>query len=281
MTKLRAKIELFLIDPQVDFADPGDRDAKGNVLRPQGALYVSGAEHDMARVGDFIKRAGHKLNDIHVSLDSHHRVHIANPIFWINSKGEHPNPFTVITVKDMQNGTWTTTKASMADIGLRYLQSLEKNHRYSHMIWPPHCLIGFPGHNVFPSVLQAIDKWTEEFRTVHWITKGSNPFTEHFSALKAEVPDPSDPGTQMSDDLIVTLKEADEIPIAGIAGSHCVANSVFDVANAFGDDSYIKKLVLLTDTISPVTGCEALQENFIKEMTARGMRTSTSDKYLA
>lgn len=281
MTKLRAKIELFLIDPQVDFADPGERDAKGNVLRPQGALYVNGAEHDMARVGAFIKRAGHKLNDIHVSLDSHHRVHIANSIFWINSKGEHPTPFTVITVKDVQNGTWTTTKASMADIGLRYLQSLEKSKRVEHRIWPNHCLIGFPGHNVFPNVLKAIDAWTEEFRTVHWITKGSNPFTEHFSALKAEVPDPSDPGTQMSDDLINTLKEADEIPLCGIAGSHCVNFTVRDLADALGDDSYIKKLVLLTDTISPVTGCEALQENFIKEMTARGMRTSTSDKYLA
>lgn len=280
MTKLRNKIDFLLIDPQVDFADPGERDAKGNVLREQGALYVAGAEHDMSRVADFINRVGTKLRSIWVSLDSHHKVHIANPIFWKNSKGDNPTPFTVITVQDMLNGTWTTAQAGLADRAMKYLQSLEANHRYQHMIWPPHCLIGFPGSNVFPVVRNALDKWTDQFATIDWVTKGSNPFTEHFGAIQAEVPDPKDPGTQLNTRVVESLKEVNEVIISGIAGSHCVANSLRDLANAFNDDSYVAKFTLLTDTISPVYGCEKLQENFITEMSARGMKLATSDSYL-
>ena len=44
--------------------------------------------------------------------------------------------------------------------------------------------------------------------------------------------------------------EADLIFVAGEAGSHCLANTVRDIANNFGDDTYVKKLVLLTDATS-------------------------------
>jgi len=55
---------------------------------------------------------------------------------------------------------------------------------------------------------------------------------------------------------------------------------VRDIAEAFGDDSYIKKLVLLEDATSPVPGFESLQDDFVKEMTARGMQIDTTDKFL-
>ena len=38
------RIELLVIDPQVDFCDP------------KGALYVPGAEHDMKRLSAMIRR---------------------------------------------------------------------------------------------------------------------------------------------------------------------------------------------------------------------------------
>jgi hypothetical protein len=54
-----------------------------------------------------------------------------------------------------------------------------------------------------------------------------------------------------------------------------VANSIRDIAKAFGDDN-IKKFVLLTDTSSNVKGCNALGLDFIKEMTSRGMKETTT-----
>ena len=55
-----------------------------------------------------------------------------------------------------------------------------------------------------------------------------------------------------------------------------MANTVRDIADGFSDASYIEKLVLLTDATSPVTGFEAYQDDFIRDMTARGMKTSTT-----
>jgi nicotinamidase-related amidase len=116
---------------------------------------------------------------------------------------------------------------------------------------------------------------------VDYVTKGSNPWTEHYSAVCADVPDPADPGTQINTRFIQTLTEADVVAIAGEAGSHCLAYTVRDVANSFGDDSYVQRLVLLEDATSPVSGFENLQSDFIREMRGRGMQVTTTRDFLA
>ena len=119
------KIHLLIIDPQNDFCDPQN-----------GTLYVPGAEQDMLRLATMIDRLRDKLVDIHVTLDSHHMVDIAHPIFWRNSEGENPAPFRQITAADVLAGTWTTTLPSARPRVLQYLQDLESNGRYPHVIWP-------------------------------------------------------------------------------------------------------------------------------------------------
>ncbi len=74
--------------------------------------------------------------------------------------------------------------------------------------------------------------------------------------------------------------DVDLVVCAGWAGSHCLAFTLKDIADAFGDDKYIQKLVLLEDATSPVQGFEKQQEDFIKEMISRGMQLSTTDKFL-
>ena len=51
--------------------------------------------------------------------------------------------------------------------------------------------------------------------------------------------------------------------------------------NNFGDDSFVSKLVLLTDASSDIPGFETHAQNFMSEMTGRGMQTSTTTEYLA
>lgn len=262
------KADLLIIDPQIDFCDP-----KGN-------LYVKGAEQDMQRVAQMITRIGSKLNDIHVTMDTHHFVDIAHPIFWKNSAGQHPNPFTIISVDDVRNGIWVTTMPSLHKRAFDYVKILAKNNRYPLCIWPPHCLIGSNGHCVFPVLFDVLLEWEKQFAMVDYVTKGSNPYTEHYSVFQADVPDAQDPSTQINTALVKTLMDVDIIVVAGEAGSHCLANSLRDLVNAFGDDSYVSKITLLTDGTSPVTGFEQLQDDFISEMTAKGMKLSTTIEFL-
>ncbi len=263
------KLHLLCIDPQNDFCDP------------QGSLFVQGANEDMGRLATMVRRLKDKLDDIHVTLDSHRQVDVAHPIWWRDSSGAHPDPFTIISVSDVEDGKWVTTMPSFQKRSLQYLRELESGSRYPHCIWPPHCLIGSWGHNIFPPLFDALQKWEKErFATVDFVTKGSNIYTEHFSAVQAEVPDPEDPTTQLNTPFVQTLESADLILLAGEARSHCLANTVRDVVTAFSDPKYVEKLHLLTDATSDVTGFENFGEDFLKEMTVKGMKVTTTTEFL-
>lgn len=267
--KLKEKIELIIIDPQNDFCDP------------KGSLYVPGADKDMERIADLINRAGDRYNDIHATLDSHHFLDVAHPIFWINSKGENPDPFTIIENEEVVNGKWRTFLPQYRQYGIDYTQSLKDNGRYPLCIWPPHCLIGSWGFTVYPVLYEALLNWEKRNpgSYVNFLTKGSNMLTEHYSAVKADVPDADDPTTEMNFDFIDPLKEADQLDLSGEALSHCLANTVLDIAEGFGDDSYVKKFNLLEGASSNVPGFENLGEKFVNDMVARGMKTTPIETY--
>lgn len=264
------KIHLVVIDPQVDFCDP------------KGALYVKGADKDMERLANMVKRLSRKLDDIHVTLDSHHPIHIAHPMFWKNSAGSYPKPFTIISPQDVKDGTWTPVKPKLFQWGKEYVDSLAKNNRYPLCIWPPHCLIGSVGQTVYPVFYEALMEWCRDsYGNIDFVTKGSNYKTEHYSAIVADVTDPEDPGTAMNVRFLDTINEADIVLLAGEARSHCLANTGRDACNYFSDDSLVKKLVLIEDATSDVTGFENYGEQFVKEMKARGMQTTTCKDFLA
>lgn len=263
------KLHVLIIDPQNDFVDRG------------GSLSVPGAAADMDRLAAMIERLAPKIGDIHVTLDSHRRVDISHPMWWVDTAGRHPSPFTLITAADVADGRWTTYRPGMRARSLQYLRDLETRGRYPHVIWPEHCLIGDPGHNVWPTLAGAIHQWEDRFAVADFVTKGSNPWTEHFSGVMAEVPDPADPTTQLNTGLIRTLEEADIIAFAGEASSHCVANTGRDILDNFSAPQFAQKVVLLTDAMSPVPTFEKLADDFFRDMRAAGMRTSTTVDFLA
>jgi nicotinamidase-related amidase len=260
-------LQFIIIDPQNDFADKN------------GHLFVPGADKDSQRLAMMLKRHLAKIDDIHVTLDTHHWVDIAHPVFWVDSTGQHPAPFTTITETEVLAGRWKTKHPGFQQRALEYVKTLSSSGRYQLTIWPPHCLIGQPGHNVVAPIATALNEWENTFAMVDFVTKGSNMWTEHYSAVQADVPDPEDPSTQLNMRLIETLEQADLIAISGQALSHCVANTVRDIANNFGDES-IHKMVLIEDTTSPVPGFETLAHQFLVEMTARGMKTAKSTEFL-
>jgi nicotinamidase-related amidase len=290
-------IELLIIDPQKDFCTEKE---EVNGVEMRGALFVPGANEDMIRVAEMIDRIGPKINDIHATLDSHHYVDIAHPVFWINSKGQNPDPFTIISNSDVKNGIWRATNPAFQNRAAyasafpnetprdgveEYTSSLESNGRYPLCIWPPHCLIASWGYSVHSRLYESLLKWEKDFAIVDYVTKGSNFWTEHYSAVQADVPDPQDPTTMLNNNLIDTLEKADIILLAGEARSHCLANTVTDIADNFGDEN-IKKMVLLKDATTDVpnppgtTMFTDMGEAFVKNLTTRGMQISTTTEFL-
>lgn len=263
------RLEFLIIDPQNDFSDT-----------PGAALPVSGASADAERLAQLLNRLGDRIAAIHVTLDTHQLVDIAHPIFWRNGVGCPPAPFTQITVADVESGVWQPFRPSHQQRALDYVRALRNNGRYTLTIWPPHCLIGTWGHGVMPVVAEALRCWEEAgFARVDYVIKGHNPWTEHYSAVQADVPDPDDPGSQLNTGLIRMLEQADQVALSGQALSHCVANTVRDIADYLGPEG-VRKLILIEDTCSAVPGFEELARQFLRDMTQRGMKTAKAAEFL-
>lgn len=276
----KKRVEMLIIDPQNDFYDP-----------KRGALCVAGADADGQRVGKFIKDNIYNIADIHVTQDSHRQLDVAHPMFWIDKHGKQPNPFTPISNADIKNGVWRPFNpglkmppwGTLTDRMLEYTANLEAGQdasktylinpeKYSLFIWPPHCLISTWGHNTYDPILDALLEWERKrFGFVDYVTKGSNMFTEHYSAVQAEVPDQKDPTTMLNTKLIETLEKADVVLVCGEAFSHCVKYTLTDILNNFGKDS-AEKVIILEDGTSSVTGFEAQGQKFLEDVQKIGVK---------
>jgi len=261
-----SKVCLLIIDPQKDFCEGG-------------ALPVTGANKDCERIASMIRKNGRDIDDIQITLDSHYSLSIFHPIWWINKNGDHPGPFTTISEESVLDGTWRAFDKSKQDWSTYYLKMLKSKNRYQLMVWPEHCIIGTPGQTIHTDLLDAVMNWEHKYYGIApRITKGSNPFTEHYSAVKADVEDPKDPLTRLNENLIKVLKTYDTILIAGEALSHCLANTARDIVEEFNVDQ-IKKIALLEDATSNVASCEKLGEDFVNEMVGKGMQISKTTTF--
>ncbi|WP_341678059.1 cysteine hydrolase [Niveibacterium sp. SC-1] len=283
------KVQLLVIDPQNDFCDlpegwlppdPLHADARTQ-SGIQPALPVAGAHADMQRLAGFVREAGAALDAITLTLDSHHRVGIERPTFWRKGDGGAVDPFTTITAADVRTGRFAPRHPAHRERVLAYLDTLEAAGRYTLMVWPVHCEIGTWGYAVHAGLQAAYNEWEVARGTqVHKVLKGSNPWTEHYSALMAEVPDPADPHTQLNRALVGRLAAADLLIVAGEAGSHCVKATVEHYVQQV-PAALASRIVLLTDCISPVGGFEAQYRKFLDDMRARGVRVASSQEIRA
>ena len=280
---MRSSTQLLIIDPQNDFCDlpaswcPVDP-VSGERIAP--ALPVAGAHADMGRLAAFIRGAAAVLDEITVTLDSHNRLHIAHPTFWQTGEGGPVAPFTEITARQVRAGAFRPRDPSADERALAYLDALEARGRYTLMVWPVHCEIGTWGHGVHADVRAAYNAWeVDRLKVVRKVNKGSNLWTEHYSALQAEVPDAADPHTRLNPALLAALDTADRLIIAGEAGSHCVKATTEDIADNL-PGGRLQRLVLLTDCMSAVTGFAAQQDAFLRGMAERGARLTTSTELL-
>lgn len=249
---------VLIIDPQNSFCDP------------KGELYVPRAEKDMVRLARFIEKLGPSINRITVTLDSHNRMHISHPVWWIDENGNHPEPFTALTAEDVRNGRFTTSDPKDYEWSLSYLEKT-----VPHVIWPMHCLIGTWGHEVYAPLKKVLDDWAEKHTDLSYFIKGSSRYTEHFSAVKASVDVPGDPATQVNMSLVQSLAGADMIYVSGEASSHCVADTVMDLIEQ--DPTLATKITLVRDCMSPVDGFKNLSKRFFSEATDKGVHITDAE----
>jgi nicotinamidase/pyrazinamidase len=274
------KVDLVVIDPQNDFCD---KEIPG-LFKP--ALAVPGGYDAMSNIAKLISRLGKRFNDIHVTMDSHRILDIAHPDLWMSQKGTPPPYFTIISADDVRAGIWTARIPSLRQRFLEYVIALEVKGKYKLQIWPPHCEIGTYGHNIHPEINDELRKWSKnELALVDYVTKGSNPYTEHYGALEAEVPDPTDPGTSLNTDFLRILSEADIIVLTGLASSHCVKETGDQIVNNIGGE-HIKKIHILTDCTAPVAAVPGgpnypeIAAQWLKDMGKKGVTLTTSDQFM-
>lgn len=264
------KIALLTIDAQYDF------------VNKNGSLSVPGAEDDCLRLSKLINRLGKKITTMFFSLDSHQYNQVFFPTYFLDRNNQHPKPFTPISYADLENGTFRAAKRTFQNWALEYTKELESKGRYSLFIWPFHTIIGTKGWSLDENIASSIKEWEiDNFRRVNFIVKGNSSYTENYSIFQAEVQRADDPTTQLNTRIIQAIEDHDTILLSGQALSHCVAWSCKDLVNNFSNSNYIKKIVFLSDTSSSVPGFEQQGEDFVKEMTALGMQTSTSTDFLA
>jgi len=288
--KSTKRIELVIIDPQLDFCVP-DGTIPGVKT---GRLLVPGAYDDMLRLSKWLKLNRGKISDIHVTLDSHHLIDVAHPKFWVDKKGKNPLGIgaaiaagqapTIISRADVENGIWTPFHPSLISDMIAYTSALEVGGKFPLIIWDEHCLIGSPGASIVFELMESLNEWcSERGAIVDFVTKGSNYSTEHYGAFSAEVPDASDPSTQLNTRLIKTMEEADILVWAGEAATHCVLNSMRQAFENFGIDS-IKKSVLLIDAMSciphPDNIFEKAFKDFVDEFKQKGLKVEKTKDFL-
>lgn len=253
------KILLWLIDEQFDFVDP------------RGSLYVPGAEEDMKRLLRWFKKSSPKITKVASSLDTHYLIQIFFKTWWINSNGEHPEPYTVITSDDVKTGKWSPIYAPKTS--LEYLQKLETKGKKNLIIWPFHCLDGTPGRSLVPELFTALQEHSLLRNTEpYFLVKGTIPTTEFYSVLEPEVEEPRHPQGSLNTDFLDFVGKYDKIIITGQAKSHCVMETMNSVMNFFqGDQNTIKKIFFLEDCTSSIPGFEDATEKAFSDFSAKGL----------
>lgn len=246
-----ARVALLLVDYQNTFCTPGFE------------LPVPGAPDDARRLAEFLYRNLGRITEIIATLDTHRTAQIFHAAFLIDEAGRHPEPYTLVSAEDVEQGRWRVDPSVCRSLGLdpdwaqrhllHYTRTLEEGGKYRLTIWPYHAMEGSVGHALVAAVEEAVFFHSVARRSrPDFRVKGTNPLTEHYSALGPEVTTGPD-GEQIDSrdsQLVEKLLGFDAVVIAGQAKSHCVAWTIDDLLRDLGD--LARKVYLLEDCSSPV-----------------------------
>lgn len=273
------RIAVLGIDVQIGFC------------HPDGSLFVPGAQEDAQRTIDWIYRNIGHISSLYFSLDTHFIHQIFHPAWWVDAKGNHPAPMTVIQSEDIESGIWRAIQAPEAS--LAYCKQLESQGRYVLTIWPYHTLLGGLSHALLPAVMEAamFHSMVRQSKMT-CIAKGMHPQTENYSVFSPEVTQIEDEMLgEFNQELFDELMEYDRIYVLGQASSHCVLFTLRDWLNRIPSErpELLERIWIVEDAMSPVPAppleplpdylnFPALAQEALQEFKAAGMKVvKTSD----
>jgi nicotinamidase/pyrazinamidase len=254
---------LLIIDMQYDFC------------KPEGSLFVMGSEADAARLSKLIETNEGSIDQIILTQDNHNVIDISHPVFWEDRKGNQPPPFTMISAESVQKGIWKPR--FFKEKAIEYIMKLEKQGEFPHTLWPEHCIIGSRGASIIDEIMEPVKAWARKGNFFEIVIKGTNPLTEHFGALMANIPIDGSPETQLNTALVEKLHLFDTILVAGEAKSHCVATTVKQMIKFSG---IARKLVILKDCMSDIPGFETLAIPIYEKAKKDGARFVSGSGWL-
>lgn len=259
--KDKTRICLMIIDVQNTFCIPGYE------------LFVAGqsgmgAVEDNLRLCRFIYRNLNVITEIAPTMDTHTAMQIFHPVFWINDRAEHPQPYIEIRPEDIQEGLWKVNPAVAHSLAkgdylglqkdaLHYVEKLKEEGKYPLTIWPYHAMLGGIGNSLVSAAEEALffHNIARESQADFQV-KGANPLTENYSVLRPEVLEGADgkPIAQKNTRFVNKLLKFDAVIIAGQAKSHCVAWTIDDLLTEIRakNPDLAQKVYLLEDCTSPV-----------------------------
>jgi nicotinamidase-related amidase len=255
-------------------------------------LSVVGATADMVRLQnhmcDYIPAGLYE--QVYITLDTHPVDHISHTVRWVDQKGNHPAPFTIITAAEFEAGVWGATDPAEQTWQGVYLRSLSR----PHCIWPVHGQKGQFEQRIFNPLWRVIHEMgnpnntpgLDEYVRFNYVEKGMHRDVEQFGVFGADVPYPDAPETNINTKLIREINQYSEVVFAGEASSHCVMDSVNQfLANV--PDADWQKVVVLRDCMSPVPqppggpDFPALAEAWFAKLQAKGVRVMNVADYEA
>ena len=238
---------LLCIDVQKDFIEGG-------------ALEVPNSIGDVERITRFIYNNMNGISRIMCSMDTHTPYQIFHPAWWVNPDGEHPAPYTVITYEDVKNNVWRQVIAPVLD-SITYLQELEKvgAGKKQLCIWPYHCINGTDGftlENEFSKMVYY--HYVAKKASNRIVNKGQDPYSEMYGIIKPEYSKKNFINTVV----LNAIERFEEIYVVGEAASHCLMESVKQIAENFATRPDVtSKITILEDCTSPIAGCEQLTKD--------------------
>lgn len=231
-----------------------------------GALEVKGATQDVKNATIFLYNNMEKISKIICSLDTHMPYQIFHSCWWQDNEGKNPEPYTIISYDDVKSKKWRPVKESFKTE--EYMKHLEKDAKKKLCIWPYHCIQGTKGANLEGEFSKLVHFHSTARDVVNlMIPKGMEPSSEMYGIIEPEYST-----TDFKNVIVLNFIEIyDEIYVAGEAASHCVLESLKQIAKHFdGRTAITKKIVVLTDCMSCIPGYEeetkkefeALRKNF-------------------
>ncbi len=253
------RIALLVVDVQNTFCVP---DFELFVAGRSG----TGAVEDTRRLCEFVYRNLGSITQILPSLDTHSAMQVFHAIWLVDERGNHPDPYTLVSAEDVESGRWRMNGRVADALGIdagyaerhlaHYTRRLAEGGKYDLTVWPYHAILGGIGHALVAAVEEAIFFHSvARFSQPDFQVKGDNPLTEHYSMLGPEVTEGPDGDRLGGKDtaLIEKLLGFDAVVVAGQAKSHCLAWTIDDLLEDEDvRDRLAERTYLLEDCTSPV-----------------------------